>query len=568
MQRFTSNIAEWNYSVFGNIFARKKRLICRLQGIQNKLLEGPNPFLYSLRSKLWDEYSQVLDHEKAYWFHLSRSKWMAQGDKNTKFFHQSTLSRQRKNRIEALRDSNGDWCYDNQDIPSYPFIPPEDLPPHAIPDISEIKDTLFGIAMQVSSCLGVQRTDNLGLYLGIPTLHKRTSRDIYSHIVDKLLKAKYNFDFPFQSPFFTSNKDSVLWKAIAKMGQNLDQCTCWILGDGLSTRFWKDIFVPNCGRLCDHHIASIPVDMKDLPKFSANGEFTIKSAYEFLLSASNVPRQEDEIFKLIWSWQGPPRISAFIWKALHRRLLTKSERAKRGMTQDDNCPKCNCNKETLIHALRDCESVAELWESLIDPNDWASFFSLGQEQWIRKYLEFSGNVVAGVAWSFLFPVGIWMLWKDINSLVFKNKTDLLGNLFFHIVSHSKRILEVVAAPKPIAQRIFRKEELIGWKPPVNFFKLNVDGSVLGSCSQASCGGLQAITNSQLSNVIINIDSKLAVQLVKAHCPPSHHCYQLVRKIKQILSPNPSFFLSHSLRESIRCADLMAALGQNHHLGTT
>ncbi|KAJ1419035.1 ribonuclease H [Sesbania bispinosa] len=260
------------------------------------------------------------------------------------------------------------------------------------------------------------------------------------------------------------------------MGQNLDYCTCWILGDSLTTRFWKDIFVPNCGHRCDHNLATLPAGMEDLPvasfvtygswnwelitshlsteiqqhlayikppapdegrdflawKFSTYGEFTIKYAYDFLLSVSNIPQQEDEIFKLI------------------------CERDKRGMTQDDICPRCNCNKETLIHASRDCECVDELWESLINHNDWASFFSLGQEQWIIKYLEFSGNVLAGVAWSFLFPVGIWLIWKDKNSLVFQQKTDLPGNLFFHIVSYAKRIIEVVYAPKPIAQRIFRK----------------------------------------------------------------------------------------------------------------
>ncbi|KAJ1399697.1 putative Transposon TX1 [Sesbania bispinosa] len=104
-------MVDWNRSVFGNIFQKKKRLLLRLQGIHSKLILGPNPFLSNLRTKLWEEYSQILDHKEAYWYHMSKSKWPSLGDKNTKIVHQSTLVRRRKNKIEALKSEDA-WVLD------------------------------------------------------------------------------------------------------------------------------------------------------------------------------------------------------------------------------------------------------------------------------------------------------------------------------------------------------------------------------------------------------------------------------------------------------------------------
>lgn len=42
----------------------------------------------------------------------SRVQWLRAGDKNTKFFHTSTLIRRHRSRIEALLNSQGDWVTD------------------------------------------------------------------------------------------------------------------------------------------------------------------------------------------------------------------------------------------------------------------------------------------------------------------------------------------------------------------------------------------------------------------------------------------------------------------------
>ena len=34
---FTKKVRKWNYEVFGNLFARKKRVLARLNGVQKEL---------------------------------------------------------------------------------------------------------------------------------------------------------------------------------------------------------------------------------------------------------------------------------------------------------------------------------------------------------------------------------------------------------------------------------------------------------------------------------------------------------------------------------------------------
>ncbi|KAL8162848.1 hypothetical protein V2J09_014337 [Rumex salicifolius] len=49
------------------------------------------------------ELDKVREQEETLWFHKSREKWVALGDRNTSFFHMSTIIRRRRNGIEMLK---------------------------------------------------------------------------------------------------------------------------------------------------------------------------------------------------------------------------------------------------------------------------------------------------------------------------------------------------------------------------------------------------------------------------------------------------------------------------------
>ncbi|KAJ1412575.1 Reverse transcriptase zinc-binding domain [Sesbania bispinosa] len=413
---------------------------------------------------------------------------------------------------------------------------------------------------------------------------------------------------------------SLLWKNIAKCWSHLSNCVCWILGDGSSVKFWRDPFIPSLGPLLNHSLRPIPfglinlsassyaengawtwnlivdflpqdimlaiagikppgdVEGPDHPTwlFSANGELSLKSAYQCLGNFGSSPHPPDAFFKQIWAWQGPPRISSFIWKLYHNRLLTNSERVRRGMTSDDSCPRCGQAPETIMHTLRDCEVVSELWESLIDREWWARFFSLGLDNWLKMNMAKSPFSVDGTPWNFIFPVSIWRLWKDRNDLVFNKRSDLPGNLYFQIVSYARQIINSIVSPCPISQRLYKNEELIGWsRPPPGFLSLILMAqlialTILPAVSKLSCGGYGMVLNWPREIIFRTLSSTLTLRLRSTLSRVTLGGIIIVRilfkSIKRLLHENPSFFLSHAYGESNRAADHLAVLGYDLNLG--
>ena len=64
---FTKKVRKWNYEVFGNLFARKKRVLARLNGTQKALANNPSESFMRLEDQLIEEYSSILLQEEEFW---------------------------------------------------------------------------------------------------------------------------------------------------------------------------------------------------------------------------------------------------------------------------------------------------------------------------------------------------------------------------------------------------------------------------------------------------------------------------------------------------------------------
>ncbi|XP_061357137.1 uncharacterized protein LOC133301519 [Gastrolobium bilobum] len=56
---------------------------------------------------LQGEMNRVMDQEEALWFQKARCNWLADGDRNTRFYHTTTIIRRARNKILELKNDEG-----------------------------------------------------------------------------------------------------------------------------------------------------------------------------------------------------------------------------------------------------------------------------------------------------------------------------------------------------------------------------------------------------------------------------------------------------------------------------
>ena len=86
MSEFVNRVKKWNAEVFGNLFAKKRRVLARLKGTQKAIAKNPNDFLLNLENKLLSKYSLILVQEEEYWALKSRLNAASFGDHIPSFF--------------------------------------------------------------------------------------------------------------------------------------------------------------------------------------------------------------------------------------------------------------------------------------------------------------------------------------------------------------------------------------------------------------------------------------------------------------------------------------------------
>ena len=165
----TSTLKKWNKEVYCK--TRISEISNRLVEVQKDAVSESNA---RLEAKLQGELEEWLRRNEMLWRQKSREMWLKDGDKNSKFFHLSTIIRRKKNSIDAIKDEGGSWLTCKKEIQrhimeqfSQRFTEePVDFPPNLenlimpsisaednvdlcqIPTTQEIKDTIFSMGNQ------------------------------------------------------------------------------------------------------------------------------------------------------------------------------------------------------------------------------------------------------------------------------------------------------------------------------------------------------------------------------------------------------------------------------------
>ncbi|XP_074271496.1 uncharacterized protein LOC141595430 [Silene latifolia] len=105
----SQKLQNWNSELFGDIFKRKNKLLAQIAGCQRELSIARKNNLIILEAKLGEELDDVLAQEELLWYQKSRVDLIKDGDRNTSYFHNSTLVRRWRNRITTLKNGEGAW---------------------------------------------------------------------------------------------------------------------------------------------------------------------------------------------------------------------------------------------------------------------------------------------------------------------------------------------------------------------------------------------------------------------------------------------------------------------------
>lgn len=109
-------LQKWNREVFGDVKRRKEVLLADIKKVQDDLEVSPTDALLEKEDELLKAFEVVLEQEEILWFQKSREKMIALGDRNTKYFHTSTVIRRRRNRIEMLKNDENSWISNKQEL--------------------------------------------------------------------------------------------------------------------------------------------------------------------------------------------------------------------------------------------------------------------------------------------------------------------------------------------------------------------------------------------------------------------------------------------------------------------
>jgi len=103
----------WSKSKFSNFRTQVDKNTSQLHLVESKLLADPA----SLRLNDWyvrllKQREKLLLFNTRYWGNLARKKWLVDGDRNSRYFHQVAVSRERSNTILRIKETTGNWVED------------------------------------------------------------------------------------------------------------------------------------------------------------------------------------------------------------------------------------------------------------------------------------------------------------------------------------------------------------------------------------------------------------------------------------------------------------------------
>lgn len=113
IEKVRNGLQSWSRRTFRRADKRIAHLRNEISRLQNA---RHSPEVVQSLSTYKREIDDLWKHEELFWKVRSRVKWRNHGDRNSRFFHTSTIQRRMSNRIGRIKDDSGEWIENDDDI--------------------------------------------------------------------------------------------------------------------------------------------------------------------------------------------------------------------------------------------------------------------------------------------------------------------------------------------------------------------------------------------------------------------------------------------------------------------
>ncbi|CAN1167394.1 Putative ribonuclease H protein At1g65750 [Linum perenne] len=212
-----------------------------------------------------------------------------------------------------------------------------------------------------------------------------------------------------------------------------------------------------------------------------SGMFSIRSAYNIICNHEFA--QNPNLWKTVWRWKGPNRITHFLWLAAKEKLLTNEARSRRGLCLGGDCRWCSGEAESTAHVLRDCNFAKAFWQAIGDFDLNTPDWQLNLSEWFQAFLASDNGL--------RFGIGCWFLWRARNERIFAGSVESAKAIASKALNWEIKVREATNFEANILDSQRKERQIaVAWKAgPPGWIVINSDGSVLGNRGGAAVGGL-------------------------------------------------------------------------------
>ena len=205
-------------------------------------------------------------------------------------------------------------------------------------------------------------------------------------------------------------------------------------------------------------------------------------ASESCVGAASDDSKQRRFGKLLWKINTPHKVRHFAWRACKDILPTKENLVRRKVLAEGICAMCQSGLETSGHLFWECERVREAWAML-------KIFPAQSNVQSHSFMDMLWYGVFDAEWDALqierMIIVAWALWSSRNEIrtggVKKSALKIVNDALEYLAEYQACVKD---HEKP------RSVQPALWKPPpLNKFKINIDGAVFASQKAAGVGVL-------------------------------------------------------------------------------